>query len=255
LWIGAAIGSTQHRNGHGAPGKQHSVSVFRRILACAIAASLAASVSAAAPASANAGPDPQADAALSAVVARNASLHDYTFDVTAHIALLTFPWIRFTLQGHGEYTKDGTYLVHFDRVPWFGKGFETISMASLDPKTWPDEYTFSLEKPAGTSTVLSLHDRKHTSLDETLVTIDNDRTVREIRWNYAHGGHVRLSIVPQEVAGYALPQSEEAEIVMNTYRAMADATFSNYRVNTLARSGQPHGDAQEPVVQGSGQQR
>lgn len=198
--------------------------------------------------------DPQgANAALSAVVARNASLHDYTFDVTAHIALLTFPWIRFSLQGRGRYTKDGTYTVHFDHVPWFGKGFETISMAALDPKTWPDEYTLSLEPPAGENTVLSLHDRKHTSLDQTLVTIDADRTVREIRWNYARGGHVRLSIVPQHIGGYDLPRSEEAEIVMSTYRAMADATFSNYRINVLAQSGQSHGDAQEPVVQRGGQ--
>jgi hypothetical protein len=80
---------------------------------------------------------------------RTASLHDFTFDVDAHFALLTFPW--------------------------FGKGFETISMSSLDPYTWPDEYTLTMAPPKG---------------DETLVTIDRNETVREILWNYARGGHV-----------------------------------------------------------------
>jgi hypothetical protein len=207
-------------------------------------------------------PTPLADpaaAALSAVVQRNASLHDYTFDVDAHIALLTFPWIRFSLSGHGQYTKDGAYTVHFDHVPWFGHGFETISMASLDPKNWPEQYTITLAKPQNDNTVLSLHDRKHTSLDETLVTIDHDQTVREILWNYANGGHVRLSIVPAQISGYALPQSEEAEIVVHGYRAMADASFTNYKVNLFpsaapspttaaTASGQPHRRAHEPVV-------
>jgi hypothetical protein len=182
--------------------------------------------------------DTGATAAIAAVVNRNASLHDYTFDVNAHIALLTFPWLRFSLSGHGQYLKDGTYTVHFDHVPWFGKGFETISMASLDPKTWPDQYTITLAKPQGDNTILSLHDRKHTSLDETLVTIDRDQTVRQILWNYANGGHVRLSIVPIAVSGFNLPQSEEAEIVVRGYRAMADASFTNYKVN-LYPSPQP----------------
>ena len=112
-------------------------------------------------------------------------------------------------------------------------------------------------------TVLSLHDRKHTSLDQTLVSIDRDQTVREILWKYARGGHVRLTIVPTQIGGYALPQTEEAEIVMSTYRAMAVATFSNYRINALiaaspspppidAGSGQPHRRAQKAIVQRRG---
>ena len=177
--------------------------------------------------------DPAAADALAQVVARNSSLHDFTFDVNAHIALLTFPWIRFSLSGHGQYTKDGAYTIHFDNVPWFGKGFENMSMSSLDPKTWPDAYTITMAPPKGDSTVLSLHDKKHTSLDETLVTIDRDQTVREILWNYAKGGHVRLTITPVTISGYDLPQAEMADIAVHGYHATAEATFSNYRVNSV----------------------
>lgn len=202
--------------------------------------------------------DPVAADTIAQVVARNATLHDFTFDVTAHIALLTFPWIRFTLSGHGQYTRDGAYTIHFDNVPWFGKGFENMSMASLDPKTWPDAYTITMAPPNGDSRVLSLHDKKHTSLDQTFVTIDRDQAVREILWTYARGGHVRLTITPIVINGYNLPQAEVADIAVHGYHATANATFSNYRVNALlnpgpivpqAASGESHGRAQEPVVQ------
>jgi len=176
--------------------------------------------------------DPAA-AAISQLVARNGSLHDYSFDVAVHVALLTFPWIRFSMSGHGQYTRDGAYTVHFDHVPWFGHGFETISMASLDPKNWPQEYTIALGQPQGDDVILTMHDRKKSPLNEALVTIDGDQSVRQILWNYSNGGHVRLSIVPVNVSGYALPSAEQAEIVMTGYRAMADATFSNYRVNAV----------------------
>jgi hypothetical protein len=43
---------------------------------------------------------------------------------------------------------------------------------------------------------------------------------------------VKLTIVPQPVDGFYFPGSEEAEIVMPHYRAMAWATFSNYQVAT-----------------------
>lgn len=185
-----------------------------------------------------------AAAAISQVLARNATLHDYTFDIDAHVATIGFPWLRFTLSGHGTYTKNGAYTVHFDKVPWFGHGFETISMSSLDPKTWPDDYTIALATPdPENNTVLALHDRKHTSLNQTLVTIDRDQTVRQILWNYANGGHVRLSIVPVAISGYALPQSENADISVRgvvSVHAVATATFSNYRVNQqVATSASP----------------
>jgi len=166
------------------------------------------------------------------LVARNATLHDYTFDASVHVALLTFPWIRFSMSGHGQYTRDGAYTIHFDKVPWFGHGFETISMESLDPKNWPDEYFLESASTLGDDVILAMHDRKKSPLHQALVTIDRDEFVKQILWNYDNGGHVRLSIVPATVSGYALPASEQAEIVMTGYRAMADASFSNYRVNT-----------------------
>jgi hypothetical protein len=161
----------------------------------------------------------------------NAPVQHFTFAVEAHIALLTFPWIRFTMHGHGSYTRGGPYTVHFDDVPWFGKAYDTMPMDALDPTTWPSSYTMTVAGEQDGVFIISMHDLKKTRLVEARAQIDPLRGLREILWTYDYGGHVRLKVVPQEVSGFYFPASEEAEIVMPQYRAMAWATFSDYHVD------------------------
>ncbi|MBV9270006.1 MAG: hypothetical protein JO165_02865 [Candidatus Eremiobacteraeota bacterium] len=175
---------------------------------------------------------PSAQAVIQAAGSRTARIRQYTFDVDAHIALLTFPWIRFRLTGHGQYTRGGAYFVHFDRVPWFGHGFETMPMGALDPQTWPRQYSMSVAQSDGDRTVLRMHDLKKSPLTEAIATFDQQLSVRELLWTYNYGGHVKLDITPQTVSGFAFPGNEDAEIVMPHYRAMAHAVFTNYRVVT-----------------------
>lgn len=171
-------------------------------------------------------------AVIAMFAARNASVSHFTFDVNARIALLTFPWIRFTLHGHGTYTRGGDYSVHFDNVPWFGKGFETMPMSALDVTTWPSIYHIEVAQQNGTETTLALHDVKKSPLTQASAQIDAVEGLRQILWQYNYGGHVKLTITPQSVDGFYFPGAEEAEIVMPQYRAMAWATFSNYQIVT-----------------------
>ncbi len=175
-------------------------------------------------------PSPQVPSVIAELADQNAALQHYTFTVDARIALLTFPWIRFRLHGHGTYTRGGDYSVHFDNVPWFGHAFATMPMGALDPTTWPSLYTMTIFDEQGGTTTLSMHDIKRSRLIEARATIDPIQGLREILWTYDYGGHVRLKVVPQIVTGHYLPADEEAEIVMPRYRAMAWATFSDYHV-------------------------
>jgi len=173
---------------------------------------------------------PEAMSVIASLSDRNAALQHYTFAVDAHIALLTFPWIRFTMHGHGTYTRHGDYSVHFEDVPWFGRSYDTMPMGALDPAQWPSLYTMSVAQANDMVTILSMHDVKKSPLTEARAWIDSVQGLREILWTYDYGGHVKLTIVPQLVEGHYLPASEEAEIVMPHYRAMAWATFSDYHV-------------------------
>jgi hypothetical protein len=173
---------------------------------------------------------PSAPAVITSATVRNAPVQHYTFDVDARIALLTFPWIRFTLHGHGTYTRGGEYSVHFDNVPWFGRGFETMPLGALDLNNWPVLYTMQVAQTDGSVTTLSMHDSKDSHLSEARAKIDATQGLLQVLWTYDYGGHVKLTIVPQSVSGYYFPSTEEAEIVMPQYRAMAWATFSNYQI-------------------------
>ncbi|HEY5339511.1 MAG TPA: hypothetical protein VIK27_00665 [Candidatus Aquilonibacter sp.] len=177
---------------------------------------------------------PKTPLVIATVVSHNAAVQHYTFDVDARIALLTFPWIRFTLHGHGTYTRGGEYSVHFDNVPWFGKGFETMPMSALDVTNFPSLYTIVGSETQGSVTTLTMHDVKKSPLIDAHAKIDAAEGLLQILWRYDYGGHVKLTIVPRAVSGFYFPGSEEAEIVMPRYRAMAWATYSNYHVDTSA---------------------
>jgi hypothetical protein len=169
---------------------------------------------------------------ISSFTERIAPVQHYTFDVNARIALLTFPWLRFTLHGRGTYTRGGDFSVHFDNVPWFGRGFDTMPMGALDLNNWPTLYSMQVAQTDGSVTTLSMRDAKDSHLTEARAKVDATQGLLQVLWTYDYGGHVKLTIVPQPVAGYYFPSTEEAEIVMPQYRAMAWATFSNYQVAT-----------------------
>jgi hypothetical protein len=197
------------------------VGIFMMLTLCAQAPAALPSVSGAAP-----------PAVIVAVAGRNSSLQHYTFDVKARIALLTFPWIRFTLHGRGSYTRGGDFSVHFDDVPWFGRGFDTMPMSALDVSNWPSLYTIAVANTQGSIATLSMRDVKKSDLVEARARIDSAQGLLQILWNYDYGGHVKLTIVPTAVGSYYFPGTEEAEIVMPHYRAMAWATFSNYQIDS-----------------------
>ncbi|MBV8726983.1 MAG: hypothetical protein JO233_04295, partial [Candidatus Eremiobacteraeota bacterium] len=81
-----------------------------------------------------------AAAAIGEIATNKAAIRSYTFDVHVKVVMHSFPWLRFRLDGVGKYERNGPYVVHFTHVPWFGRGFETISLAAIDPQGWPKQY-------------------------------------------------------------------------------------------------------------------
>ncbi len=195
-------------------------------LACGIAL---AGASAAAPV-ATAPDDPAADRVIAAIATRAAPIKAYTFNLNVRVALLTFPWIRFTLVGHGEYERNGSFLIHFDHVPWFGKGYSTIKMDALDPSNWSKHYVITLAGQDGTVSHLSMRDRIKSPLQEATATIDEASGVRDLSWLWDYGGRIVVHVTPIFVSGYPFPQFEDADISMPQYHATAHAEFSDYNV-------------------------
>ena len=165
-----------------------------------------------------------------ALAGRNAGVKSYTFDLSVNVKMQTFPWLNFHLDGTGEYHRPNHYLVRFKRVPYFGKGFEQVSMAPLDPKNWPQQYTISATERSGDATVVVMHDRVKSPLSEMRATVDPKNGVSRLVWTYNYGGRIQVDVTPQEISGIPFPANEEAQIIMPQVRAVAHADFRNYRV-------------------------
>jgi hypothetical protein len=161
---------------------------------------------------------------------RNAGIKSYTFDLHVGVVVHMWPEVRFHLDGIGEYRRPSTYKVHFTKVPWFGKGFENVSMESLDPATWPAQYDITVAERTGDTTVLSMHDRRKSSLKECRATIDAHDGLHQLLWLYSYGGRIQLDITPADQLGFKLPSTEDAQITMPSFRVSAHADFTNYRV-------------------------
>lgn len=161
---------------------------------------------------------------------RDAALHSYTFDLHVSVLVHTFPTLRFHLDGVGSYERPHHVQIQFTHVPWFGKGFEKIDLAALEPSEWPASYDVSVSRRDGDVTEVSMHDRKKSPLSEAHAVLDAKAGLRQIVWKYDYGGRIQLDVTPKDVQGFALPSTEDADIVMPHLKATAHAEFTNYHV-------------------------
>lgn len=168
--------------------------------------------------------------AINEVASNKAAIRSYTFDVRVKVVMHSFPWLRFHLDGTGQYERNGPYTVHFRHVPWFGRGFETISLAAIDPNNWPQHYDLALLERHGDRSVLALRDRTRGHLKNVRATIDARAGLREVVWEYENGGLIHLTVEPTTVQGYQFPALDSAEISVPAVKATAQGEFSNYRV-------------------------
>jgi len=167
---------------------------------------------------------------------RTAPVQSYTSKLHVDFALRSFPYLKFHLEGHIEYKRPNLYSVHFDHVPWFGKGFENMQMDPLQPQTWPAHYDISSLSRDGERTSLEMRDKVAGNIKGIHAELDRDG-LRRIEWQYVNGGRIDVRVDPTVVAGVPVPATEDAEIKLPAYHVIAHATFSDYRIVTDGSTG------------------
>ncbi|MGB8266887.1 MAG: hypothetical protein WCE44_11220 [Candidatus Velthaea sp.] len=195
-------------------------SLFRGALAIAATVALLGSA-----------PGDEASELIANSAARMAPLHSYTFQIHVDFALKTFPYIRFHLDGDGSFVKPDLLSIHFRHVPWFGKGFENISLDPLEPSTWKETYDFTGVQRIGDRLHLEMKDRTTGHLKNVNAELDEDG-LRRVQWNYLNGGWIAVEVNPVHVDGFPLPKTENAEIKLPGYHVEAHATFEDYKLET-----------------------
>ena len=162
---------------------------------------------------------------------RTAQVQSYTSKLHVDFALRTFPYLKFHLEGHIAYKRPNLYSVHFDRVPWFGKGFENMKMDPLEPQTWPEHYDVASIVHDGERTNVEMRDKIAGNIKGIHAELDSDG-LRRIEWQYTNGGRIDVRVNPVVLEGVPVPATEDAEIKLPAYHVMAHATFSDYKLVT-----------------------
>jgi hypothetical protein len=167
---------------------------------------------------------------------RTALVQSYTSKLHVDFALRSFPYLKFHLEGRIEYKRPNLYSVHFDHVPWFGKGFENMQMDPLQPQTWPAHYDVASLSRDGERTSLEMRDKVAGNIKGIHAELDRDG-LRRIEWQYVNGGRIDVRVDPTLVGGVPVPATEDAEIKLPAYHVIAHATFSDYRIVTDGSTG------------------
>jgi hypothetical protein len=195
------------------------------------AAMMAASIGMLAEAPGPSGPSDEAAKIFALSGARTAPVQSYTSKLHVDFALRSFPYLRFHLEGHIEYKRPNLYSVHFEHVPWFGKGFENMKMDPLEPQTWPEHYDVASMTREGDRTHVEMRDKITGNVKGIHAELDGDG-LRRIQWQYHNGGRIDVRVNPTIVEGIPVPASEDADIKLPAYHVVAHATFTDYKIVT-----------------------
>ena len=162
---------------------------------------------------------------------RTAPVQSYTSKLHVDFALRSFPYLRFHVDGHIEYKRPNLYSVHFDHVPWFGKGFENMKMDPLEPQTWPEHYDVASIAHEGERTLVEMRDKVAGNVKAIHAELDGDG-LRRIQWHYVNGGRIDVHVNPVVMDGIPVPATEDADIKLPAYHVEAHATFTDYKIVT-----------------------
>ena len=204
------------------------------------AALMAASLGMLAEAPGSSAPSEEAAKIFALTGTRTAPVQSYTSKLHVDFALRSFPYLKFHLEGNIAYKRPNLYSVHFDHVPWFGKGFENMKMDPLQPHTWPEHYDVASIARDGERTSVEMNDKITGNVKAIHAELDSDG-LRRIQWQYHNGGRIDVRVNPSIVDGIPVPATEDADIKLPAYHVVAHATFTDYKIVTDAgnRDGAP----------------
>jgi outer membrane lipoprotein-sorting protein len=168
---------------------------------------------------------------------RNPSLESYRARVHVDIRMLNFPFLAPKLDGTSYYRRPDTYVVVFDRMPSYARGFQRLFDDIGNPKAWEKNENVTL---AGTSwlrgrqtIVLRLTKKIHSDiLDHTLAYVDpTDYALLQMEWYYTSGGKITMSQDYRVEGTYSVLGQQHATIDIPHVHAVADATYGTYQTN------------------------
>ena len=157
--------------------------------------------------------------------------------------MFSFPFLAPKLDGTTYFKRPDFYVVVFDRMPSYARGFQRLFNDVGSPRAWEKDENISLNGTAwlGSRAVIVLRMSKkiHSDiLDHTLVYVDpSDYSLLQMEWYYTSGGKITMSQQYRVQGGYSVLSQQHATINIPHVRAVADASYGTYEMNVPVGTG------------------
>lgn len=201
------------------------------------AAVLGALFSFAIPAAASESQPRNASAVIERMQADNPSLSTYRAHVHVAVHMLNFPYLSPQLDGTSYYRRPGAYVVVFDRVPFYMRGFSKLFDNMGDAGSWNRDENVTLvgtQQQAGeTLFVLRMTKKIHSDVLDHADAFIDAQTYRLVRmeWHYTNGGTIVMTQSYRAQEGFIVPALQHAYVDIPHVRAVGDAVYQDYQVN------------------------
>ncbi len=186
---------------------------------------------------------PDARVIIQRMAERNPGLRSYRARVHVNIRLFSFPFFAPKLDGTSYFKRPDYYVVVFDRMPSYARGFQRLFNDVGNPRAWEKDQNITVNGTAwldGRLTiVLRMIKKIHSDiLDHTLVYVDPfDYSLVQMEWYYTSGGKITMSQQYRMQGSYSVLSQQHATIDIPHVRAVADASYGTYETNVLIGAG------------------
>lgn len=169
---------------------------------------------------------------IAAAYGRNDALQSYTFALNINMAMRTFPWLHFKMEGVGDYRRGDHYLVHITKKPRFASKMREIDLSMIDPTMWPGHYRYWRTGERDGDTIFLLEGlNKKSLLKSATVALNPASGAHSVDATYTDGMHVHMNVTSNQVFGFLLPTQLNADVEYpHMFPLSADASFSNYNI-------------------------
>jgi len=170
------------------------------------------------------------------MIARNPTLKSYRVRVHITTHMYSFPFYSPTLDGTSYFKRPGRFVVVFDSVPTYARGFSKLFNNIGDPGAWSKE---NLVTYRGTTMwsgrevyVLRVAPRQYSDiLAYADAMVDpSDWELVQMTWHYRDGGSITMRQWYRRVDGFNLLSEQSADIDFRVH-ASTHASYGAYELN------------------------
>lgn len=168
---------------------------------------------------------------------RNPTLRSFRARVHVDVRMLNFPYLAPKLDGTTYFKRPDYYVVVFDRMPSYARGFGRLFDDVGSPQAWEKNQNIvtngTVWLDGRPTIVLRLTKKIHSDiLDHTLAYVDSySYALLRMEWYYTNGGKITMSEWYRTQGAYSVLAQQHATIDIPHVHAVADATYGDYEAN------------------------